>query len=143
MLIPPTDPNTAYSPNLVDGFFGFTPQGRNVVADTEGFFGFAAGKSTNVVFNVIAPARSGNLVRNGALTLTVQYGTTTEVIPYDAAYVYERTLDLNTDISFSTNGGLYIATTQTFRIPDNSLKVVTVRLQFTSAFACYVRRKYL
>ena len=144
MVAPIFDPSTPYAPGLVDGFLGFTPQGRNVVADTEGFFGFAAGKATNVIFNIIAPPRSGNLVRNLILTLTITTGTNPpEVITYDANYVYERQLPVDTPITITTTGGPYVETTQTFQVATNSLLVVNMPLQFTWAFAHYVRRIYL
>ena len=143
MVDPIFDPATPYAPDLVDGFQGFAPQGRNVVADTEGFFGFSAGKAANVIFNVIAPARSGNLVRNLFLTLTIQVGTATpEIITYDASYVYERQMPTDTPVTITTTGGPYVGTTQTFQVAVNSLLVVNVPLQFTWAFAHYVRRQY-
>ncbi|WP_216726075.1 hypothetical protein [Hymenobacter siberiensis] len=143
MVNPVTDPSTPYAPDLVDGLLGFGPVGRIVLADTEGFFGFAAGKAANVIFNVIAPARSGNLVRNLFLTLTITAGTNPpEIITYDASYVYERQLPVDTPVTIQTSGGPYVETTQTFQVAVNSLLVVNVPLQFTWAFANYVRRRY-
>lgn len=143
MVDPIYDPNTPYNADLVTGILGFGAQGKNVVADTEGFFGFSAGKATNVIFNVIAPPRSGNLVRNLFLTLTQAGNPTPEIITYDPNYVYERQLPNDTAVTVVTSGGPYVETTQTFQVAPNSLLVVSITLQFTSAFAQYQRRRYL
>lgn len=121
------------------GIAGVGSQARNILADTEGFFGFSIGKATNVIFNVVAPPRSNNQIRDLLLTITFPNQPAPEQINYDQSFVYERVLPFDTPITLATIGGQYTETSQTFSIAGNTIASVLVSLQFKQAYALAAR----
>lgn len=131
---PSWDANAAESRPYA-GAAGIGSQGRNILADIEGFFGFSIGKATNLIINVQAPERSGNVVRNLILKITYPNQPAEEVINYDQSYVYERVLPFDTPITLTTSGGQYKPTSQTFSIAGNTILSILIQLMFNQAYA--------
>lgn len=141
MANPPyNDGNEPYEKNAVPGFFGFAGQGRKVTADTEGFFGFSAGKATNTSINVLAPARSGGVVRNLQLLVTYSGQAQPEIIDYDTQFAYDRQYPTDTLITIASSGGEYLPMSVTFTILPNQGVAINLNLEFGRASTFTHRR---
>lgn len=141
MANPPyNDGNIPYDKNAVTGLFAFAAQGRKVTADTEGFFGFSAGKATNTSINVLAPARSGGLVRGLQLLVTYAGQTQPEIIDYDTQFAYDRQYPTDTPITIASSGGEYLPLSVTFSILPNQGVAINLDLEFGRA-STYTHRK--
>lgn len=129
----------AYDPEESLGyFFGFGTQSRKILADTEGFFGWSAGRSTNLIINLVPPA--GLRVRQ-PLTLTLSWQGGGQSIDYDPSFDLQRTVPTNTLITLSTVNSWYEPVTLTFTVPVGVVVPVTVPLVFASAYTYAIRHQ--
>jgi hypothetical protein len=121
------------------GLAGFSASGKNILSDTEGFFGFSVLKATNLIFDVRTPAGSTTDIRDLLLSISYpgQPGGQPELITYSPAYVYERTVPEGADITVATSGGRYVATQQVLQVPGGTVKTVIIQLQFVQGYALH------
>ena len=131
----------AFDIESVQGFQGFGAQSRKVLADTEGFFGWSAGRASNLLINLLPPPRI-NAIR-GPLTVTLAYGSTSQDITYDPNFKLERTLPTDTLITLTTTSPWYVPISQTFTIPANTVQTVSVQLAYPQAYAFVNRKNFL
>ncbi|QKG57016.1 hypothetical protein GKZ68_10485 [Hymenobacter sp. BRD128] len=131
----------AFDKESVPGFFGWAPQGRRVVADTAGLFGWSAGRATNLLITFQAPA-GASAVRQ-PLTLKLEYAGNTVLISYDPNFPrLERQVPANTPITLSTSSTYYQPTSDTFQIGTNQVLSRVIQLDFGAPSVATILQKH-
>ena len=122
----------SFDKESIPGFFGWAPQGKRVVADTAGFFGWSAGRATNLLLSFLPPV-GANTIRT-PLTITIAYGGNTVIVSYDANFPrLERQLPDNTPITITTDSTYYNQTSITFQIGTAQVVSRIIQLDFALA----------
>ena len=132
----------AFDKESVPGFFGWAPQGKRVLADTAGFFGWSAGRATNLLLSFLSPP-GANTIRI-PLTITLSYGGNSVIISYNPDFPrIERQLPTNTPISvtITTASAFYQPASDTFIIATNQVVSRVIQLQFAAASVARITRK--
>lgn len=132
----------AFDKDSVAGFLGFAAQGKRVVADTAGFFGWSAGRATNLLLS-FQPPLGASTVR-APLTLTLSYGGNSVIISYNPDFPrLERQLPTNTPITIATTSTYYQPTSDTFQIGTNQVVSRIIQLDFAApALATILQKHY-
>ena len=131
----------AFDNESVPGFFGWALQGKRVLADTAGFFGWSAGRATNLLLGFLPPP-GASTVRT-PLTITIAYGGNSLIISYDPNFPrLERQLPTNTAITvtISTASPYYEPVSITFVIGTNEVVSKNIQLAFTQASSARISR---